>query len=422
MTSLGESKFPCLDVGLWSDKLVQLLTAEWSRFWIKSIPAVHEWFNRMVKNRLFPLLQREFPRFCSSVSQLVVDNAYMFKYSPETGRRTGVHTDSGCLSFTISLGGNYEGGGTWIEGVGTILMQPGHVTVRPGGVRHCGQAVTNGTRYIIGGFCMHRGKVEYARMLIGLGAELVEKGELEQAKEALEAAIMVNSKFDGAYTHLALVYQKLNMPEKSQKVLEYCLRNVNPVNGEVAFTLGMQYYNQGDLEEARKCLDVCLLADDCDVDSMVAIAQICAKQGRVDEECQWYERIVSTPGASKVVAASAYSNLGAMKEGEDEEIEMYQKALDLVPDNFQLRYSLGSALGARQEWAAATDSFRRAVDLTNDPDMQMKSLKNLYSVAIKQVQLETPQGFASREEMVDALQHIMGSNNFNKLAANAPGR
>jgi Tfp pilus assembly protein PilF len=184
----------------------------------------------------------------------------------------------------------------------------------------------------------------------------------------------------------------------------------------------MQYYNQGDLEEARKCLNVCLLADDCDVDSMAALAQICAKEGKVDEECQWYERIVSTPGASKIVAASAYSNLGAMKEGQDEEIEMYKKALDLVPNNFQLRYSLGSALGARQEWAAAADSFRLAVESTNDPDMQLKSLKNLDSVAIKQVQMETPQGFASREEMVEALQHIMGSNNFNQLAATAPGR
>jgi tetratricopeptide (TPR) repeat protein len=52
------------------------------------------------------------------------------------------------------------------------------------------------------------------------GAELVEKGEFEKAKEALEAAIMVNSKFDGAYTHLALLYQKMNRPEKSQQVLE----------------------------------------------------------------------------------------------------------------------------------------------------------------------------------------------------------
>jgi tetratricopeptide (TPR) repeat protein len=395
------------------------------RFWIKSIPAVHEWFNRMVQKRLFPLLQREFPDFCSSSASklcpLVVDNAYVFKYTPETGRRTGVHTDSGCLSFTISLGGAHEGGGTWIEGLGTIQMQPGHVTVRPGGVRHCGQAVTEGTRYIIGGFCMHAGKVEYTRMLIGLGADLAEKGEFEKAKDVLEAAVMINPKFDGAYTHLASAYQKLNRPDKARDVLEYCLRCVNPVNGEVAFTLGMQYFKAGDLEYARKCLlDVCLHADDCDVDSMMALAQMCSQQGKTDEECKWYERIISTPGASKVVVASACSNLGALKEGKDEEIQLYRKALDLVSNNFQIRYSLGSALGAKEEWAAAAHAFRLAVESAEDEDMQLKSLKNLYTVAVKQIQQETPP--ASREEMIEKLQQIMGLENYNRLAANAAGR
>ena len=393
------------------------------RFWIKSVPAVHEWFNRMVQHRLFPLLQREFPHFCSSVSQLVVDNAYVFKYTPETGRRTEVHTDSGCLSFTISLGGDYQGGGTWIDGLGTILMQPGHVTVRPGGIRHCGQAVTQGTRYIIGGFCMHGTKVEYVRMLIGLGSELAGKDDLEKAKEVLEAAIMINPQFDGAYTHLASAYEKLNRPEKAQQVLEHCLRNVNPVNGEVAYTLGIQYYKQEEFEEARKCLlDVCLQVDDCDVDSMMAMAQICSKEGKVDEECQWYERIISTPAASKTVTASAYSNRGGLKQGQAEEIEMYKKALDLVPDNFQLRYSLGSAFNSRQEWAAAAESFRLAVDLTKDAVMQSKTLNNLYQVAVKQIQQDRPQGVSSREEMIQALQTIMGMENYDRLAANAPGR
>jgi tetratricopeptide (TPR) repeat protein len=387
-------------------------------FWIKSVPAVHEWFNRMVSQRLFPLLQREFPNFCSSISQLVVDNAYVFKYTSETGRRTGVHTDSGCLSFTIALGGDYEGGGTWIEGVGTIAMQPGHVTVRPGGVRHCGQAITSGTRYIIGGFCMHRGKVENARMLIGLGAELAGKGQIEKAKEALEAAILINPHFDGAYTHLATAYQKLNKPEKARQVLEHCLHEVNPGNSEVAFTLGMHYFDQDQFDEADKCLDICLQIDEFDVESMMVKAQICSKRGKTEEECKWYERIVATPGASKITTASAYSNLGGMKEGQEEEIEMYKKALELVPDNFQLRYSLGAAYGARKDWAAAAESFRLTAKLTSeeDPDMQSKTLRLLYKVAVQQVQQDNPNGFKSQDEMVQALQHVMGERNYKQLA------
>lgn len=50
-------------------------------FWIKSVPACHSWFNKMIQNRLFPLLKREFPQFATSIAQLVVDNAYVFKVS-----------------------------------------------------------------------------------------------------------------------------------------------------------------------------------------------------------------------------------------------------------------------------------------------------------------------------------------------------
>jgi hypothetical protein len=70
-------------------------------FWIRDVPAIYEWFNRMVQEWLFPLLVKQFPHFC-------LDNAYVFKYTPKTGRQTDVHAYSGCLSFTIALNGNDE--------------------------------------------------------------------------------------------------------------------------------------------------------------------------------------------------------------------------------------------------------------------------------------------------------------------------
>lgn len=405
-------------------------------FWIKSIPEVHRWFNRMVQHRLFPLLAREFPDFLEKdVTNLVVDNAYLFKYTPETGRRTDVHTDSGCLSFTIAVGGDFEGGGTWVEGLGTVDMTAGHVTIRPGGLRHCGQAIHKGTRYIIGGFCMHRHKVEYVRLLIVLGLEFKQQRQLEKAEKAYLASICLNPHFDGAYTHLAATYQLMGRNDVAAQVLEHCLEKVNPGNGEVAYTLGVHYMentNPPNMEGAQACFETCLEADDCDVEAMMGMAQICnARQDAAGEQA-WYERVVKTPGASNKDAGSAYCNLGVLCP--DQERLCFEKAVELSPDNFSARYSLGSVYATSNEWTMAVDQYRQAIDIlrqkdasknnnNEDADILRQTLVNLYRCAVALVQQESQQQKqpqpSSREAMMERLRQLMGDENFQQLAAGA---
>lgn len=126
-------------------------------FWIKDVPEVREWFVEKCRSRIFPLLKRKFPEFVNNIEDLVVDNAYLFKYIPQPGLRTEIHTDGGCLSFTFALNSKdeYEGGGTWVEGLSSdedpemgevIEMDVGGCTIRPGGIRHCGNPLKSGTR------------------------------------------------------------------------------------------------------------------------------------------------------------------------------------------------------------------------------------------------------------------------------------
>jgi tetratricopeptide (TPR) repeat protein len=400
-------------------------------FWIHAVPAVHGWFNHVVKTKLFPLLVQQFPEFVSSIDDLVVDNAYMFKYTCETGRRTGIHTDSGCLSFTIALNdpSDYSGGGTWFQGLkggkdtgSTISMKQGHVTVRPGGVRHCGHAVESGVRYIIGGFCMHRDKVEYARQLNVIGQERVNRGDLQGAREALEAAISVNPHFDGGYSNLANVYEQLGQGDLAQKTLEHCLEHVNPQCGEVAYSLGVMYLDQKELDKAKKCAQTCLSMDDCDTDAMNILVQVCSMQGDKQGEEEWSRRIVETPGVSDKLAASTYCNLGILKEGQDEEIEWYERALQVDPSLFSAQYSLACAYAERKQLEQAIESFRLAIDVarqTSRPELQ-DTLKTLYRVVVGVAQAEAQRGeLTTQEAMMERIQTLMGRENYAELAASA---
>jgi tetratricopeptide (TPR) repeat protein len=393
-------------------------------FWIRDVPQVHAWFDRMVAERLFPLLKQKFPHFVDSVEDLVVDNAYIFKYTPETGRRTDVHTDSGCLSFTIAMNGNdeYSGGGTWFEGLegqhdSVIEMNVGQCTVRPGGVRHCGNAVKSGTRYIIGGFCMNAKKVEHVRMLTSLGSQESLKHNDSKAQQALEAAIALNPDFDGPYTHLANLLQRQGDLPKAQKVLEHCFHHVNPQSGEVAYSLGAIYLDQGQLEKAKNCMEACLQADDCDVDAMLVMAQACAGQGDRQGEQAWYERLVSTPGASPEVAGKAFCNLGVLHEGTEKEIEYYEKSLQFLPDSFPTRYSLGCAYASQRDWDSAVAAFRKAVQAGKNTEDESQALQSLYRVTAGKMQQDQPTGASSREEMIQQFVDIMGQENYEKLVA-----
>ena len=390
---------------------------------LTSVPSLRNWFHNKWYTSILPLLQRTYPTFINDTvtpaSLPCVDHVYLFKYTTETGKQTGIHTDSGCLSFTMALNDEYTGGGTWFQELEdpVIEMTAGHITIRPGGLRHCGQAITNGTRYIIGGFCLHPNHVEYVRQLIGLGNDLMKSAAAQQqqqqdyvrAKEALMCAIWINPYFDGAFTHLAHVLMQLNEPKTAQEVLEYCLQHVNPNNEEVAFTLGGYYLKQDNYFDAKQCFDVCLRVNKNDVDAMMLLAQVCAGVGTKDGEASWYERIVTVPDASKETIASAYCNLGTLREGTDQEMEYYMKALELVPNHYQSRYSLGAAYASRNEWEMAATHFRLAVPLTDDKALVLTSL---YKVTLKVVQSEPTQA-----AMMDRMQQVMGMDNYQLLAA-----
>jgi len=76
-------------------------------------------------------------------------------------QKLDMHTDKSEWTFLIALsdgcGLDYEGGGTYFEALdATVHVQRGHALIFPGKLRHCGQRITKGLRFLLVGFLVDK--------------------------------------------------------------------------------------------------------------------------------------------------------------------------------------------------------------------------------------------------------------------------
>jgi tetratricopeptide (TPR) repeat protein len=124
------------------------------------------------------------------------------------------------------------------------------------------------------------------------------------------------------------------------------------------------------------------------------------------------------------VIASAYCNLGVLNQGKtDEPIQYYTKALEYVPETFEARYSLAGAYANSGQWTEAVATSKEAIDRVGDNEgYAVKALQALYEASMELIRTSSSPPPASQEEMVQRFQNVMGSENYDRLAANAAAR
>jgi hypothetical protein len=76
-------------------------------------------------------------------------------------QKLDMHTDKSEWTFLVALsngcGVDYEGGGTYFECLdATVHIQRGHALIFPGKLRHCGQKITSGLRFLLVGFLVDK--------------------------------------------------------------------------------------------------------------------------------------------------------------------------------------------------------------------------------------------------------------------------
>lgn len=87
----------------------------------------------------------------------------MVKYdiTKKERQKLDMHTDKSEWTFLISLsngcGLDFSGGGTYFECIdSTVHIQRGHALIFPGKLRHCGQRITSGLRFLLVGFLVDK--------------------------------------------------------------------------------------------------------------------------------------------------------------------------------------------------------------------------------------------------------------------------
>jgi hypothetical protein len=88
---------------------------------------------------------------------------HMVKYdvTKKERQKLDMHTDKSEWTFLIAIsngaGLDYVGGGTYFECLdATVHVQRGHALIFPGKLRHCGQRITSGVRFLLVGFLVDK--------------------------------------------------------------------------------------------------------------------------------------------------------------------------------------------------------------------------------------------------------------------------
>jgi hypothetical protein len=106
-------------------------------------------------------------------------------------QKLDMHTDKSDWTFLIALsngcGIDYEGGGTYFEALdATLNVQRGHAVIFPGKLRHCGQRISAGLRFLLVGFL-----VDKSNGSKNIGGPADRKGEDDSENDAQEPSTNV---------------------------------------------------------------------------------------------------------------------------------------------------------------------------------------------------------------------------------------
>mmetsp|Transcript_26443 Transcript_26443/g.39109 ORF Transcript_26443/g.39109 Transcript_26443/m.39109 type:complete len:640 (-) Transcript_26443:174-2093(-) len=114
------------------------------------------WFNKWMASTVYPLLEAQFNL---EGNHFFVHDAFVVRYlASKSSKFLPIHVDESTHSLVLTLNSDFEGGGTYFFDYQTTLcpMRPGSlISFRGETLKHGGNAITKGVRYILAVFLYH---------------------------------------------------------------------------------------------------------------------------------------------------------------------------------------------------------------------------------------------------------------------------
>jgi protein O-GlcNAc transferase len=194
---------------------------------------------------------------------------------------------------------------------------------------------------------------------------LLNRSELNEARELIIRAISQNNETSSFYCCLGHIEMKLNQMAEAVKAYAACLQ-INPQEFEALLYLGRIKLEQGYLEEAESLLRSAYSVNSTSALVNAFLGEVFVKQGKYD----WAGDAFNTAIANDIRCVEAHRCMGRLKLFQNQYSEadyFLRKALEFEPENPQSHVDLAELFFRQGNIAWAKGAYDTAVNLGEDP-------------------------------------------------------
>jgi len=191
-------------------------------------------------------------------------------------------------------------------------------------------------------------------------------GEYSSAAEIYQEILNINPEFEYNYINLARVYTHLNKIDEGISLLEEARRR-KPDSFVILSTLAAFYSRVNDRDRAFEVSQAALRLNPQHLAGWIISGMVKFDQGNLEEAVRLFEKALEIEPENKIVRIKYAYSLGALGRTE-EAIKIYLRLKEEYPEDAKIYSDLGVVYNAVGNYAKAKENLEKAVELDPSPE------------------------------------------------------